>query len=779
MNSVPGPAPASDLVQGLVQDRPFGDSAYIHGQAGAAFLRRLDKISLALPAAGDLAAALAAADAVTSSAVLADPVVRGVTQQALSQLSRSIFEGMPLAQCAEVFEAAARHVAEARPGGPLESEGVTGGRLGGDAAAPWLWSDDRADGVCTRAFRYLVEQNFGAPLCSPRPENLATLQQAAAILDQVAPSLARSALSHARLIALFPQAGRWEKVTSCSQFRIVGVIFLGRDMLRDPVSVAEHVLHEALHQKLYDLRHAHSVLARDFEPEREEVSGAAPAVVSLWNLVSTPGSARWGPSRTLAAFHVYAHLAVYGRLLEAAPDQARHLAGAAAGLTSATSAFRRAYYLGTQLREKYGDELGLAGQCLVDWLMQCLELVSPGPSDPGLRAALLLERYAREIPGLESLSGPARHQVNLPAVLAREVDVTREALQGAGLSGLQAGLDDRLPDYRTGDGIDPAVRRLLQPALARVTEATITDADSPVPELVAAMVESSSGILTRALEVMSPADPSLPWPGGQAAQPFDDRAELLRLTDVIGPAFGTEKRGLWLYSIVRMHEPATIVELGTGLGTSAFWMALAAKHNDRGHVWTVDDLSLTEGYPRILAQHRARLAGTAWAGLPKPTALDCLTEIRRVLGLAGRLSFITRRIDLTDIRHFDGYEFGRPIDLLFSDFSHGPEAILALLGQFLPKMAPASSVFIDGASTSWPSYLLLERLVGQLNDGTVPAILAGRSPGDLSAALRGRRIVLVHLTEPGKQLQNSMAWLKIEPVDLQPHPATLVRGMPA
>jgi hypothetical protein len=33
-----------------------------------------------------------------------------------------------------------------------------------------------------------------------------------------------------------------------------------------------------------------------------------------------------------------------------------------------------------------------------------------------------------------------------------------------------------------------------------------------------------------------------------------------------------------------MDEHATIVELGTGLGASAFWMALAAKRNGVGHV---------------------------------------------------------------------------------------------------------------------------------------------------------------------------------------------------
>jgi PAS domain S-box-containing protein len=61
----------------------------------------------------------------------------------------------------------------------------------------------------------------------------------------------------------------------------------------------------------------------------------------------------------------------------------------------------------------------------------------------------------------------------------------------------------------------------------------------------------------------------------------DERARLLLLTDAVGTAFGTEDFSLFLYSLVRMHTPETVVELGTGLGISAFWMALAAKRNQQ------------------------------------------------------------------------------------------------------------------------------------------------------------------------------------------------------
>ncbi len=133
---------------------------------------------------------------------------------------------------------------------------------------------------------------------------------------------------------------------------------------------------------------------------------------------------------------------------------------------------------------------------------------------------------------------------------------------------------------------------------------------------------------------------------------------------------------------------------------------------------------------------------------------------------------------MSQARHFERYPFGgETIDLLFSDFQHGPKAILELLGHFLPQMAPASSIFIDSASTAWHSFLLLEQLVAQLNRGQIPKALQDQCPVDLGPVLKNRHVNLVHLTEWKQRDQNSTAWLKIEPVDLLPQPRTYMRGM--
>jgi len=259
---------------------------------------------------------------------------------------------------------------------------------------------------------------------------------------------------------------------------------------------------------------------------------------------------------------------------------------------------------------------------------------------------------------------------------------------------------------------------------------------------------------------------------------MDERAKLLVLADVAGMPFGTEDFCLFLYSLVRMHAPRTIVELGTGLGTSAFWMALAAKRNGVGHVWTVDDLELFTSYDSLLGQISTHLRKAQFPQLEASTPEQYFQEVAALLDLASYVTFVREKMNLDEVRHFDRYPFSNElIDLLFSDFRHGPEDILAILGHFLPRMSPASSIFIDSAPTAWTSYLLLEQLVSQLNQGQIPKALQDRCVVDLNPLMKNRRIMLVHLTEWKKREQNGTAWLKIEPIDLLPQPRTQMRGL--
>jgi hypothetical protein len=253
---------------------------------------------------------------------------------------------------------------------------------------------------------------------------------------------------------------------------------------------------------------------------------------------------------------------------------------------------------------------------------------------------------------------------------------------------------------------------------------------------------------------------------------------LLLLTDAVEAGYGTEDFSLFLYSLALMHAPETVVELGTGLGVSAFWLALAAKRNQTGHVWTVDDFELFSERPALIEKVIARLRESGVISIENPTAEDYYEGISKRLGLDFYLTFVQSKIVLNEVGHFDHYPFaGKPIDLLFTDFQHGGLSILSILGHFLPSMASSSSIFIHSAPTSWTSYLLLEQVCSQLNAGKVPKLLQSSCRTDLNEFVREHRIVLVHLTERKDRNQNSAAWLKIEPIDVLPHPQSRMRGM--
>ena len=256
----------------------------------------------------------------------------------------------------------------------------------------------------------------------------------------------------------------------------------------------------------------------------------------------------------------------------------------------------------------------------------------------------------------------------------------------------------------------------------------------------------------------------------------DARAQLLRATDALGGVFGSENISLFLYSLIKLHRAETIVELGGGLGISSLWMALACKENGAGRVWTVEngELLRKKGDDQGSLLERAARA-FASADLPHvdPSSVEgYFASLAAAFGVGAHLELVARTISLEEAAHFDSYPFAaKPLDLVFSDFMHGPQDVLRILCDFLPRMAPASSLFIDSAPALWPSYLLLENVVGHLNAGRVPQVFLDWGC-DLGDFVRTRVIRLIHLTEPHKEVQNATAWLKIEPIDVFPYPRT-------
>jgi hypothetical protein len=408
-----------DAIDQLLAEHPFGNTNYITEQLHISYKRRLEKISAHLPAARRLLDGLSQADRYGQDRTLGDTIVRCAIQHAHTQTETGTQYGIPLEDCGEIFRETARLLNE-EAYGPL-GHGLRN-RLGSEPGLGWIWTEDRSDDVFSRSLRHVIDADYHGQLCTPDADDLEMLRVAARLLGRLLPRTARSALRHAHLVAIFPDTGSWAGKGSSSQFRIGGTIFISRKMLFNPWWVAEHLLHEALHQQMYDFRHGHTLLEPNFQRH------GAPLVRSLWNM---PDSNRWDVHRTLAAFHVYVHLALLAMVAEEREGAYAAEYGPKRMISSRT-ALGRAHYLREQLTSLCWDELGLAGKRFVEWFSSVLELLDPSPPPKDSYVHLLLDRYLLEARRVESLlrSGEPSADLTqqLDALSGEEMHSCREAL---------------------------------------------------------------------------------------------------------------------------------------------------------------------------------------------------------------------------------------------------------------------------------------------------------------------------------------------------------------
>jgi hypothetical protein len=366
----------------LAQHRAFGNADYIHEQLHHSYERRLAGLSKHLPVAVEVLDALCRTTTYNRYRVIGDTIVRCAIDNARWQLETGTRHGLPLSECEEVLHAIVDRLHHGGFGKPLEFGAISyHGRV---------WRDEHSEGdVFTRAFRHVV-QGACSVLYTPTTDDLEMFKKGALLLSDLLPVVSCSALSHVHLIAFFPEVGCWKGASSMSQFALGGTIFLNKEYLRDPWWVAEQLLHESLHQKLYDFRHGHSLLEPNFSrPD-------APRVCSLWNVAGSNKSNLWDIHRALAAFHVYVHLALLSTIAEQRAPELEKKYGPRRAIIESRRAMDRAHYLCEKIRESCWLELGLAGQRLVEWLGSVLNALDPSPPPTGSYIHLLLDRYQRE-----------------------------------------------------------------------------------------------------------------------------------------------------------------------------------------------------------------------------------------------------------------------------------------------------------------------------------------------------------------------------------------------
>ncbi len=237
------------------------------------------------------------------------------------------------------------------------------------------------------------------------------LVQGSQLLSELLPKLARSALHHNHLVAVVDERHAI-KFSSATSSKIPGTIFLSSSVLQTPWQAAEYLFHEALHQKFLDVENTHSIFRRGYRVAN------SPQIRSLWNRSRPDSSNDWPINRALAAFHVYVHLALFFIVVEVRAPELVKLYGPLHNLEPAISArraFDRAHYLGNQLKQLGWEELGLAGQRLVDWLFDILALLDPAPPPADAYVHLLLDLYNREAEQTRKLlSAQLNHESESP-----------------------------------------------------------------------------------------------------------------------------------------------------------------------------------------------------------------------------------------------------------------------------------------------------------------------------------------------------------------------------
>lgn len=233
-------------------------------------------------------------------------------------------------------------------------------------------------------------------------------------------------------------------------------------------------------------------------------------------------------------------------------------------------------------------------------------------------------------------------------------------------------------------------------------------------------------------------------------------------TDQVGPYYGTEDLAVYVYSMIKMHRPQKVLELGTGLATVSLWAAAALLENGTGELVTVDDGSQYVNNSEVVS-----LLGDQYTADYKAFVEQQL----KLHGVETVVNFVNKPLEELTFR--DSY------DMLFADFSHSPFAVTRLLGQFLPRITRNSTIFIHSASTYYSSYHTLEAVVNLLNQKRIPLSLREMvNPGDLN---RLEQLVnncvfeLTHLVENKQRNQNSAAQIRIVPCDIVPHPRSNIR----
>jgi HEXXH motif-containing protein len=121
---------------------------------------------------------------------------------------------------------------------------------------------------------------------------------------QIAPSLARSAISHLRTVVVGDFEGGHAPINALTVPGLSGVVLLSPNALSDSAAVAETLVHESVHLKFLDIEYVHPLFPVGFRPY------SSPRITPIWH-ENDQRYGGWPIDRLLTSMHVYLSLAVF------------------------------------------------------------------------------------------------------------------------------------------------------------------------------------------------------------------------------------------------------------------------------------------------------------------------------------------------------------------------------------------------------------------------------------------------------------------------------------
>lgn len=358
-----------DADQALVMDPDFGVSAMIAERALERYRFGLELMSEAVPSLRAHVTALG--DDVLAKRVFTDPLVRILMEDSFERL----FQRRLAASDASSDElAAVLHDAIAcgeKGLGCLEARLSPRFTVGGPSNA-WLWSFAGQDHPTVRTISERLRDAFavedGVAAVQPADERMAqSFSRASDLLVALLPATGRSALSHFSAIGVVEASTKWGRMASGSFGDLVpSTVFVRGDHVDNPWDTSNHLYHEGLHLKLFDVVRKSSLVYE------------APLLHIPWR------EEKWSIIRAVFSFHVYAHMFLYKAAIEefgpSLHDRfgdpksyalATHPLSPTTKLTSEYATVEgRSRYIGNRLLGEWSQYLTADGRRLVAWLCE-------------------------------------------------------------------------------------------------------------------------------------------------------------------------------------------------------------------------------------------------------------------------------------------------------------------------------------------------------------------------------------------------------------------------